>query len=159
MDLGLRIRLLLAAPVQAPWQPDASRTPGAINPDVTQANIAQTIGKSGWTKTVRPLPAYTDALKRTQMREWGLPGNPGDYEEDHLIPLELGGSPESPLNLWPEPWKPTGTGTGLGAATKDQLEDELKRLVLAGRLSLVDAQRAIAANWYEAYSQYVKATA
>ena len=26
-----------------------------------------------------------------------------DYEEDHLIPLELGGSPTSPLNLWPEP--------------------------------------------------------
>jgi len=26
-----------------------------------------------------------------------------DYEEDHLVPLEVGGNPHDPRNLWPEP--------------------------------------------------------
>ena len=51
--------------------PDPARTPGAINPAVTQANIDSTICVRGWTKTVRPLERYTEALKRRQIREYG----------------------------------------------------------------------------------------
>jgi hypothetical protein len=29
----------------------------------------------------------------------------GDFEEDHFIPLAVGGSPRSPKNLWPEPYE------------------------------------------------------
>ena len=46
---------------------------------------------------------YTENLKRDQMAEYADTNPISDYEEDHLIPLELGGSPTSPLNLWPEP--------------------------------------------------------
>src|SRR5262245_21264224 len=81
-----------------------SLTPGALNPDVTQANINETICMRGWTKTIRPPVDYTNALKLTQMRDYGLSGSPRDYQEDHLISLELGGDPRDPRNLWPEPY-------------------------------------------------------
>ena len=72
-----------------------------LNPDVTQATIAATICKRGWTRTIRPPTSYTDALKRTQLREYGLTGPTSRYQEDHLISLELGGHPTDPRNLWP----------------------------------------------------------
>src|SRR5262245_29255572 len=43
--------------------PNATATPGVVNPDVTQANINDTICKSGWTATIRPPASFTTALK------------------------------------------------------------------------------------------------
>jgi hypothetical protein len=43
--------------------PDPVRTPGALNPEVTQETIGTTICVRGWTRKVRPPPAYTHALK------------------------------------------------------------------------------------------------
>ena len=74
----------------------------------------------------------------------------GDYEEDHLISLELGGSPTSPLNLWPEPYSSPD-----GARVKDQLENKLRALVCAGTIQLATAQSAIATNWWIAYETYI----
>jgi hypothetical protein len=50
-----------------------------------------------------PRVSYTNALKIEQMPIYELGGSPSLYEEDHLIPLELGGAPRNPKNLWPEP--------------------------------------------------------
>jgi len=36
------------------------------------------------------------------MQAYGFIDSPGNYELDHLIPLELGGAPEDVKNLWPE---------------------------------------------------------
>jgi hypothetical protein len=133
--------------------PNPARVPGADNPDVTQANIASTICTSDWTSTVRPPSTYTTSLKEQQLATgYAYHGdtNPGDYEEDHLIPLELGGSPTSPLNLWPEPYK-----AARGAATKDQIENKLNALVCDREVTLTVAQRAIAANWFVAYQTYL----
>src|ERR1700731_1541450 len=74
----------------------------------------------------------------------------GDYEIDHLISLELGGS-NSIKFLWPEshrtsPWN---------AQVKDRLEGKLHELVCAGQLDLKTAQQAIAADWIGAYKFYV----
>jgi hypothetical protein len=112
---------------------DAIRTPGALNPDVTQATIRRTICVHGWTKTVRPPVDYTNALKVKQMRDYGEAGDPSDYQEDHLISLELGGAPTDPRNLWPEPYP--------RAADVDTIENELNAKVCSGELSLADAQR------------------
>ena len=38
------------------------------------------------------------------MRAYGETGSPSDYQEDHLVSLELGGHPTDPRNLWPEPY-------------------------------------------------------
>ena len=71
--------------------PVHERTPGALNPHVTQSNIAQTICVPGWTRTIRPSTAYTNKMKARQMRERHLSGEARDYEEDHLVPLALAG--------------------------------------------------------------------
>ena len=46
-------------------------TPGALNPDVTQATIRSTICVRGWTTTVRPPSSYTSALKIEQLPRYG----------------------------------------------------------------------------------------
>jgi hypothetical protein len=111
---------------------DPVRTPGVLNPEVTQQTIGSTICMHGWTRTVRPPTEYTNALKLRQMRAYGLTGSPGDFQEDHLISLELGGHPTDPRNLWPQPYP--------RAARVDLIENELNAKVCSGALSLADAQ-------------------
>ena len=130
--------------------PDPAITPGATNPAVTQDNISETICVSGWTATIRPEASFTTSLKKQQMEEQNLPGEPSNYEEDHLISLEIGGNPTDEQNLWPEPW--TGTWN---AHVKDKLENRLHKLVCAGTITLDEAQKAIASDWKTAYCKYV----
>ena len=103
--------------------PNPALTPGAINPAVTQDNIGETICVRGWTRTVRPPREYTEQLKRDQIRQYGYQTNQlRDFEEDHLIPIGLGGAPANPRNLWPEPrWR----AGGWTADMKDELEARL----------------------------------
>lgn len=123
--------------------PDKNCTPGVVDPNVTQENIYSTICKSGYTKTVRPPAAYTNKLKAQQILEYGFTDtNPKLYEEDHLISLELGGSPTDPKNLWPEP--------GASPNPKDSIENLCNRKVCRGEVKLSDAQRMIAENWQTA---------
>jgi|ERR1022692_1319469 hypothetical protein len=131
-----------------PWAyPNPSRTPGLANPDITQANIGETICNPNWsTESIRPPASYTTKLKKAQMQQWGLPGNVSDYEEDHLVSLELGGDPRNPKNLWPESYK-----LKPGAKEKDVVEKYLHKQVCAGTMTLAEAQRAIATDWYRVY--------
>lgn len=108
-------------------------TPGVVNPAVTEATLRSTVCRKGWTKTVRPPTSYTNALKLAQMRARGLRGPPSAYQEDHLISLELGGNPNDPRNLWPEPYP--------RAAEVDRVENELNARLCSGELTLDQAQR------------------
>jgi hypothetical protein len=65
---------------------------------------------------------------------------------DHLVPLQLGGSPQDAANLWPEPT--TGPAT---AGMKDAVESYLNGEVCRGRMQLVDAQKQIASDWVSVY--------
>ena len=135
-----------------PILPDSTRHPGAVNPDVTPENLDQTICANGFTKGIRPPDAYTSALKSQQLADESLLGNPSDYEEDHLISLELGGAPRDPKNLWPEPWEKRGSklaNPGTGAESKDKVENETNHLVCSGALPLSDAQARIASDWHQ----------
>src|SRR5256885_9038407 len=76
---------------------DFDCTPGVFNPDVTQSTIGSTICVSGWTATIRPPSSYTTNLKNQQKIIYGEADIPNsDLEEDHLVPLELGGAPRDP---------------------------------------------------------------
>jgi len=133
--------------------PDTIRTPGVINPAVTQANIHSTICVVGWTTTVRPPVSYTNQLKYSQLHSgYNLNGdtNLKDYEEDHQVPLEVGGNPSDPRNLWPEP-----RNIKYGSFVKDQLENQMHHLVCTGAVSLKTAQAAFLGNWEQAYTKYV----
>jgi hypothetical protein len=141
----------LAAPVWAADLPNPSLTPGVANPDVAEAKIDQTICVRGYTKTVRPPAYYTNRLKKDQISLYGYADrNPKHYEEDHLIPLEIGGNPTDARNLWPEP-----RNSQYSADEKDKLENRLHELVCAHQLPLAKAQQEIATNWVAAYKKYV----
>jgi hypothetical protein len=125
-----------------PLLPDPKLTPGA-----TLAVTPDDLCTPGFTKLVRDVPT---SVKRQAYEEYGITHHePGEYEVDHLISLELGGS-NSIRNLWPQsyrtqPWN---------AHVKDALEDELHRLVCSGQLDLKTAQHDIARDWIEAYKHY-----
>lgn len=125
--------------------------PGATNPAVTQATIKQTICKHGWTKTVRPPVSETDAAKANDLLRRHLPGKLADFEWDHKVPLELGGHPSDPRNLWNQPYLPKP-----GARQKDVIETRLNRMVCAGQITLDAAQEAISKDWWAAYQKYGK---
>jgi hypothetical protein len=109
---------------------------------VTQSDIDQTICVAGWTGGVRPPEAVTEAEKHASMATYDDSTPIWDYEYDHLVPLELGGAANDPRNLWPEP--------GASLNPKDRVEDELNQEVCDGRLTLAQAQRAIATDWLTA---------
>ena len=139
--------LCTSAHSQASDLPISLYTPGAFNSEITQANIHQTICVTGWTRTVRP-PAYvTEELKSDQISLYGFDDtDPTHYEEEHLIPLSLGGAPQNVRNLWPQPLRQ--------AQQKDALELALNAAVCAGEMSLEQAQKTIDQNWIEAYEKY-----
>ena len=148
--------LAIASPASAfaPVMPLAKVTPGAINTSVTQGNIHSTICVAGFTKTIRPPSSYTHDLKVEQLgssyRRYH-DASTSHFEEDHLISLELGGSPDDPRNLWPEPYS-----GAYGARAKDRLENKLNKMVCSGAISLHSAQVAISKNWWNAFLKYVQ---
>lgn len=133
--------------------PDPVMTPGVADPRVTQETIDQTICVPHYTETIRPRTSYTNKIKREQIEAYGYTDkNLKHYEEDHLISLQLGGSPDDPRNLWPQPYSGT-----CGARIKDKLEGRLKRLVCKKKITLKEAQQAIASDWIAAYKRYYDA--
>jgi hypothetical protein len=146
--------LLLASSItwaQQGYIPDHNRTPGAINPEITQGNLQQTVCIPGYTKTIRPPSYYTSQLKAKQMRELGLTGTMRDYHEDHLVPLCVAGHPRDKRNLWPEP-----VAGRWSASVKDLLESSVCRQVCRGDITL-EQGRAIfldEPDWTKAYEKY-----
>jgi hypothetical protein len=136
----------------APYLPNPTWQPGANNPDVTQETIQSTICVSGYSSMIRPPVSYTDKIKIQQIKQYGYTDtNTANYEEDHLIPLEVGGSAKDPLNLWPQPRHTTP----YNASMKDTLENTLHKLVCSGQLPLDTARQEIATDWVDAYNRYV----
>jgi hypothetical protein len=119
----------------------------ALYPAVTQATIGTTICVSGWTVTVRPPSSYTSPLKVEQLAAFGYTDqNPKDYEEDHRVPLELGGAPRDTSNLSPE--------RGASPNPKDSAENSARADVCAGRVTLQQEQVAFIAAWLAPYPGY-----
>lgn len=116
-----------------------AHTPGVRYSAVTQTTLFKTVCRVGWTKTIRPPASYTNALKKTQLAQFSyVDRNPADFEEDHLVSLELGGAPRSTRNLWPQPWS---------QARRDDngIESSLHRKLCDGTLTLKQAQAQVIA--------------
>jgi hypothetical protein len=126
-----------------PILPDPKLTPGAVLP-VTKEDLCV----PGYTKKVRNVP---QSLKDKVYAEYGITHHgKGDYEIDHLISLELGGS-NSIKNLFPESYRTTPWN----AHVKDKLENKLHALVCSGQIDLATAQHDIATDWVAAYKKYM----
>ncbi len=137
---GLGQRTKTSGCMSANNLPDPACTPGAIFPTATVSEICI----PGYTTKVRNVPIE---LKDQVYAEYGIASHePGQYEVDHLIPLEVGGSNDI-ANLWPEPADPRP-----GFHEKDQLENYLHDEVCSGRISLQQAQLEIAKDWVTVYN-------
>ncbi|MDQ6838739.1 MAG: hypothetical protein M3137_10515 [Actinomycetota bacterium] len=117
-----------------------------LNADVTQDTIGDTICVPGYSRTIRPSSSVTNRIKVRQIAAYGYADvTPASFEEDHVIPLELGGAPAAPANLYPEPLAIAGQDDGL--------ETSLHAKVCAGALTLAVAQAQVlsakAAHGYE----------
>jgi len=122
--------------------PDRSCSPGKVA--TTDVNRICTPGYSGRVRSV------SERTKNSVYYRYGIRRHTtGQYEVDHIISLELGGS-NSIKNLYPEAASPRP-----GFHEKDRLENTLHRLVCSGELGLRTAQKAIATNWVKAYKRYV----
>ena len=121
--------------------PDPACTPGAIFANATTDQICQ----SGYASSVRNVPT---SEKDQAYAEYGITSHySGQYEVDHLVSLELGGSNDI-ANLWPEAANPTP-----GFHQKDKVENYLHDQVCSGKIALHDAQVEIATNWLQVYQQ------
>lgn len=115
--------------------PDAGCTPGSI---ITQATLGR-ICVPGYTRAARNV---SDALRQEVYSEYDISSHgAGQYEVDHLVPLELGGS-NGIANLWPE--------LAPGFGEKDRVENELHDATCSGSIALRQAQVAIARDWRHA---------
>lgn len=114
--------------------PDSECTPGAVLTTNTKV-----ICVVGYTKTVRDVSTNT---KKKVFKEYGIPwAERSNYEVDHLISLELGGSNDI-SNLFPESHLIKNN-----SYTKDAFENYLHKQVCSGKLSISDAQDEISSNW------------
>lgn len=126
--------------------PDSACTPGAV-----LTTDSKVICISGYTKTVRDVSLTT---KKAVFAEYGIPySKHGDYEVDHLISLELGGSNDI-SNLWPELTKGDS-----GSLVKDKLENFLHSQICNGKLSVTDAQSEISSDWVKYWADSGKSSA
>jgi hypothetical protein len=107
---------------------------------------------TGYSASVRPPARVTAVEKRGSAAAYSYTGSLKTAEYDHLISLELGGDPNDAANLWVEPNDRVGATTTLNS--KDTLENDLKRMVCSGKMTLAAAQQAVATDWVAAYQRY-----
>jgi hypothetical protein len=131
--------------------PNPQITPGAVDPAITSQNLQSTVCVRGYTATVRPDKRVTNRLKREQIRQYRYSDtDPRNYEQDHLIPLSIGGNPSDPRNMWPQP-----RSGEWSAEQKNDLEFVVYRMVCNGDIDLAQAQEKIARDWTAAYQAWV----
>jgi hypothetical protein len=135
------------APIGSDRPPGLAMPNRAISPGLASDATAAEICVSGYASKARDVSTST---KDQVYAEYGITSHaPGEYEVDHIIPLEIGGSNDI-RNLYPEPAEPRP-----GFHEKDLLENKLHDLVCGGELDLATAQQVIAVDWYAAYLKYV----
>lgn len=123
--------------------PDLTCSPGAV-----LTTDVKTICTVGYTKTVRDVSTPT---RKKVFKEYGIPySQHSDYEVDHIISLELGGSNDI-TNLYPESYTITN-----GARTKDKFENYLHRQICKGLMDIKEAQKEISTDWLMYYQEIKK---
>ena len=132
--------------------PISSVTTGAVNNNVNQTNIQNTICNMKWRQKNLPSEALLNRTMKQQIRQsYSIykAAKLSTLSENLLIPVELGGSTTSIANMWPL----TKTGE-FGATVKNSFGLYLNKLVCNSKISLIEAQFAMATNWYAAYQKY-----
>jgi hypothetical protein len=123
---------------------DIACTPGDIISTATKSQVCT----PGYASSVRNV---STSMKTKAYRMYGITSRrPGQYQIDHLVSLELGGSNDI-SNLWPQAASPKP-----GYHEKDRVENYLHDQVCSGAISLKQAQIDIATNWLNVYKAMPK---
>jgi hypothetical protein len=142
---GCELRAQRADPIE----PDAKLTPGAT----FNVPIAQLIVKGYANKIGGGVRNVSESTKKKVFIEYFgfVPIHPGNYEIDHLISLEIGGSNDI-KNLWPESYKGPWN-----SRVKDRLEDHMAALLRKNpdQKLLRQLQHEISSDWVTAYKKYL----
>ena len=119
--------------------PDPACSPGSV-----LTTDIKTICTVGYTKTVRDV---STATKKKVFQEYDISWSThSNYEVDHIISLELGGSNDI-SNLFPESYLIKN-----GARVKDVLENYLHKQVCNGSMTIDEAQKEISSDWLIYYT-------
>jgi hypothetical protein len=157
--------------------PNPTLTPGAINPEITQSNIAQTICHKGWKTGTERDKTTSEAQKEKTYKSYNITPPPHDTgqdqecELDHLISLENGGA-DSIENIWPQcgPDWPTGPRVPLEQRyfkMKDAVENYVHNGICLNvpdakfsegpkppsPLTLAQGQAILKGDWYACYEK------
>ena len=119
---------------------DLSCAPGQLDAGVA-GHIGQTICDESWVAAATrldPSPAIKDEL----LIEYRLPGNPVTYTVAHVIPVQDGGSPTSPRNLYPLALTGYG-GQETHTAVAEMLNDE----ICDHEITVAQAARTLEGDW------------
>lgn len=159
--LALFFSAALSLNAADPILPNPKLTPGAVFTNVTVEQITQKGYANKLNGGVRNVPE--SEKKKIFIEYFGaVPAKTSNYEVDHLISLELGGS-NDPKNLWPESY----LTEPFNAHIKDKVEDRMAALVRrelkknghdAATKLLKQFQTEISTNWIAAYHKYVSKT-
>jgi len=124
--------------------PDPACSPGDILKEATVDQICV----PGYAKNIRNVSEKT---KNEFFAEYGITSHlAGEYEVDHLVSLEIGGSNDI-ANLWPEAAEPHP-----GFHEKDQVENYLHLQVCRGLMKLDQAQKIISGDWTQMLGSVTK---
>ncbi|WP_158239158.1 hypothetical protein [Uliginosibacterium sp. TH139] len=142
------MKFLLISVLALPVMAIASGFP-ALNPDVRQNTLQQTICRKGYSATVRPSTSFTNPIKYRFMGESGIPlHEASDWALDHRIAIALGGHPRQLSNFQLLSSKANGR--------KSRIEVKLLCLVCTGDMPLAQAQRELVDDWQGAYRRYAR---
>lgn len=119
--------------------PDSIKTPGDILTTDTSTVCQPTYFRS--------IKDVSEEAKKAIYKRYGLhyPQAKGKYEEDRLIPIELGGSNNS-KNIWPQSLEPHP-----GYEEKNAVDNFLHAQVCTGQMTLAQAQHTVRSDWYAVY--------
>jgi hypothetical protein len=109
--------------------------------DAMMPNAKLTPGKVA--QRAKDRRGVTEAMERKVFRRYRIPWSRRmEFKIDHLIPVELGGA-DTIDNLWPQSLRIRP----YGAERKEFLTQHLHARVLAGKMTLAQAQAEISEDW------------
>jgi hypothetical protein len=123
---------------------DPHCAPGLLNP-AAAAHPKVTICARSWLAAAQrsaPSAQHDNDQLDKLLIEYQLPGSPLTYTIAHVVPIEDGGSPISPLNLYPLPIEGYG-----GAETQAIIADQLHQQICAGKTPVQRAAQLLEGDW------------
>jgi hypothetical protein len=120
--------------------PDPSCAPGELSTGVT-GNTGETVCNQAWIAAASRLQPSATTLEQLLI-EYQLPGNPATYALARVIPVQDGGSPTSPSNLYPLPLYGYG-----GQQTRGAVADELHDEICSHKITVAQATTTLEGDW------------